>query len=86
LASQLQFISGGSFPPFFQRKLIVKIQPANPTEVRRDNDRDTDEVETSPDARYNRTFAQPGAEDNEQPVATEDEIEHSKQPYKGEVK
>ena len=64
----------------------MKIQPANPTEVRRDEDHGTDEVETSPDAPYNRTFAQPGAEDNEQPSPTEDEIERTKQPYHGEVK
>jgi hypothetical protein len=64
----------------------MKIQPANPTEVRRDDDRDNDDVETSPDAPYNQTFAQPEAEENEQPSATEDEIERAKQSYNGEVK
>ena len=63
----------------------MKTDPTNPTEVRRDDDRRSDDVETSPEAPYNRTYERPAGEDNEHPDATEDEIERSKEPHHNEV-
>jgi hypothetical protein len=65
----------------------MNTEPTKPTEVRRDENRETDDVETAADAPYNRTYSQPAGEedDNDRPVQTEDEIERTKTPYHGET-